>query len=408
MHAVANRRFAAVALTAVFMLGACSGDQSPSPPATPDASPPSSPTGSSEPTSTAASMFGSTIESYPTTLADPEWVEWDPASCEFKPAVAPYAGPYVVDLRGPGSFDGLVGWAPQDTQTDNVVLANNSFDVAAEKAGMRLHVISNEFPDQTQPIVTAQDMVVAQPDLVLSMNSIAPLQERIFSIYKEACIPALAFSVGPPAGVPWIAASWEGAAETAAEAVASYVASAGWPPADISVLVCTSSAFVRGSGPGATWDVFRDVLLGKISGISEAQVTELDCTAAPGSNNTEASQRTTRDWLTANPDAEYIVTFGGPDIFGFGMYNALDSAGKASQAAFGGIGLTAPVRALMLSGLESYFSVDFGLFYFGPYGLGVAQDVLDGRPIPIRIIQPTQAVDHSTIRDVLAERGTTE
>jgi len=364
-------------------------------------------TANGSPASSSSSQFGAPLKVYETSLAHPIWVRWDKASCKFVPAAAPYPGPYKAVLRGPGHFTGIVGWTPQDTVTDNLVLANNSFDTAAKAAGINLRVISNNFPDPAQPLKAVNDMVTLKPAVVLSMNVISQMQDRIFQLYQQACIPAVSFAVAPPNGVPFLAGSWSDAGAALAEVAAKQIQLKQWPVSTVDVDICVNAIFV--GGPAESYTSFKQVLQQKVAGLTGANFFQSDCTVGTGSGATDAAQRSTTDWLTAHPTAQHIVMFGAADVSGIGMYNALEAAGRGGQGMVFGIGLTKPVRALLLKQDPTYVaSIDFGLFFYGQYGIAVAQDIIDGRPIPEQIVQPLRVVGAENIKQVLRERGTTE
>src|SRR5579862_911926 len=89
--------------------------------------------------------FGAVLASHTTVLDTPTWVKWDAASCSFKPATAPYSGPYKAVLKD-AHGDGIrVVWTPEETYADNVILATNSYILAADNAGSGLNVISNNY-----------------------------------------------------------------------------------------------------------------------------------------------------------------------------------------------------------------------------------------------------------------------
>ena len=399
-----SQRALRAAVLALALASAACGGQAPV-----SGSSPTTPTSSGGATSASPSLFGSVISQKTTFLANPDWVKWDKATCSFVKTAAPYAGAYNAVLRGPGSRKLSVVWTPQDTVNDNVILATNSFQIAAKATGADLRVISNNYPDTAQPIKAANDAVTTHPDVVLSMNVFGDLQKAVFDIYKAACIPAIAYSVTPPAGVPYVAGSWEDAGRLNAEYVRTRMAQKGWKLADTSILFCINGAL--GTASGGPFDAVKayDASMATQSGYDKSKVTYLDCTGGTGAATAETIVAAVRDWLTAHPNSKQNLMFGGPDANGFSMYNAVTAANRADQVLLSGVALTKPVRALLLKNDPTYVgSVDFGLFDFGPYGIALAQDVVEGKPIPLRIVQETKIIDASMIKAWLSDRNLTE
>jgi ribose transport system substrate-binding protein len=395
------------------VVGACSGSSASSAPPTQASATTAATTAPSAattaPSAAAASPYGALIKEYLTADANPSWVKWDAASCAFVTATAPYTGAYKVDLYGPGTKKLSVVWTPEETVADNVILATQSFQAAADKAGFKITVISNNYPDTAQPIKAANDAVTLKPDVVLSMNILSDLQKAVFDIYKQACTPAVAFAVLPPDGIPFVAASWMDAGRLDGENALKAMAAKGWTMADTSVFFCINGSL--GTASGGPFDGIKayDAAISTSPGYDKTRVSYQDCSGGTGAATDDTNLAATRDWLTAHPNAKHILMFAGPDAAGFQVYNAVIAAGRGDQAIVEGVGLTKPVRALLLKNDPTYVgSVDFGLPLYGPYGIAIAQDIAAGNPVPLRVVQQLRLVDATTIKSVLAERGTTE
>lgn len=408
-----GRRLAAI-LVLGALAGACSGASSSGASSAPtnQSSATTAPTTAPSTTAaspSAASAYGALIKEYQTADTNPSWVKWDAASCSFVKADAPYPGAYKVDLYGPGTKQLSVVWTPEETVADNVILATQSFQKAADQAGFKITVISNNYPDTAQPIKAANDAVTLKPDVVLSMNILSDLQKAVFDIYKQGCIPAVAFAVLPPDGIPFVAASWKDAGTIAGQNALKAMAAKGWTMADTSVYFCVNGSL--GTASGGPFDGIKayDAALSTAPGYDKSKVSYQDCSGGTGAATDDTNLAATRDWLTAHPDAKHILMFAGPDAAGFQVYNAVIAANRGDQAIVEGVGLTKPVRALLIKNDPTYIgSVDFGLPLYGAYGIAIAQDIAAGNPIPLRVVQQLRLVDASTIQAVLKERGTTE
>lgn len=345
----------------------------------------------------ASGPSGKVLESLSTDGTPSEWVKWDKSSCSWQKTDAPYSGPYVVKLRTAASGYGSVGWTPQDTVSPNLVIANKDWTSAAGKTGVGYFLVNNNYPDTQSPITAANAVVSRKPAVVMSMNVLADLQKSIFEIYKAACIPALAFSVAPPDGYPFIAGSWQSAGALAAQKAIAAAEKKGWTTGSMAILFCVNGAL--GTAKGGPYDAVQSYKsTAESMGVASSAISLIDCSQGTGQATTETSQSATRDWLTAHPNDKQLLMFGGPDVNGLGMYNAVVQANRTSQALVTGVGLQPAVVALLRKSDPTYLgSINFGLSQFGQIGIGVAEDVMDGKPIPLRIQQQLAFVDASNV-----------
>lgn len=356
------------------------------------------------------SLFGDVIAEYETIQGDPEeitsWVVWDGENCSWvdvtedagalREARGLSPDSYTAILREAGDSDFIIAWTPQDQVFDTLVVANASFATAAETSGMDVRLFDNAYPSVEAPISAAEQTIQVGSDVVISMLVLADLHPAILEMYAEACIPVIGHSV-PHEGQPFFGGSFLDAGKLAAEYLGAVATEHGWTPEDTTILLCQDDRFVR--NPGSPYDGivgFREVIAESFPGMAEEKIVEINC---PSDIVTDEINVT--DWLTANPTEDNLIMFGLNDLRALGMYNAVNAAGIQDRAILAGVGVSIEAQDPICNDDTTYLmSVDFVPQLWGEYGVALAQDVLEGIPIPSRVLPVVQPVDASNIRDL--------
>ena len=353
----------------------------------------------------ASSKFGEVLETLETTLSeagsasDVDWLQWDEASCSFTPA-AEHPDSYSVELRD-GTDSGVeFVWTPEDQVFDTLIVANKSFEDYAASSNNVIPLIDNGYPDTERPLIAADEVVQRDPAVVVSMNVLADLNPAIMQKYKEACIPAIAHSV-PAEGQPFFGGGdWSASGAAQAAYLVGKAQEQGWTPETASVVLCSDSAFEQSeTSPYGAILAFRDYLASNFP-VAEDRIYEIQC---PSDGTTDTAN--TADWLTAHPDDNQLIMFGLNDIRALGMANALRDADRSDQAVLGGVGLSAESVKPICDGDTTFLSsVDFVPQLWGAYGIGMAQDIADGKPIPAQTYPVATVVDSSNIDQALCAK----
>ncbi len=105
------------------------------------------------------------------------------------------------------------------------------------------------------------------------------------------------------------------------------------------------------------------------------------------------------DWLTANPDAKYIVMGVISDFRMLAMANALKAAGRDEFAVGLGQGLDESSKEVVRKGDPKAFigAVAFFPELYGKFAVTMALDALEGKPVPQEVSPNHVVVDASNI-----------
>ncbi|MBX3061395.1 MAG: substrate-binding domain-containing protein [Anaerolineae bacterium] len=356
------------------------------------------------------SKFGEEMARYDTIQSDPgnieTWALWDKEGCAWKQLTPEEAAPvleaagrptdtYTAILRK-GLDNGVkIAWGPEDQVFDTLIVANKSFADASAESGVEVKLFDNAYPSTEAPITAAEQMVQYKPDVVISMLVLADLHPAVLEIFKQACLPVIGHSV-PHEGQPFFGGSFLGAGKLAAEYLGKVATDKGWKPETTNILLC-SDKFQK--IPGTPYDGivgFREVIAESFPGVPETQIEEIDCPSTVVDDEARVA-----DWLTAHPSDNTIIMFGLNDLRALGMYNAVKAAGIEDRVILGGVGVSKEAQEPICNNDPLFLmSVDFVPQLWGQYGIAMAEDVIDGIPIPWRVLPKVQAVDAKNIRDI--------
>ena len=278
--------------------------------------------------------------------------------------------------------DVTICFTPESEEFDFDLKVNPSMRNAAEAAGVELLVFNNAYPSTMQPLENADACVTREPDLVVSFNVFAELTEAIMSKYNAENIPVVAVDVTHPGSVFWGADNCM-TGRLAAEFAANWAAENMWPEEEMVVLTGLDPAV--GGAPACRNTAFTDYFKENMPAIPEENYFDVDMRTAELGPNAGALAATT-DWLTANPDAKYIVATSINDDRAFGIASAMSQADRGDPTVDGVvIGKNADLIALEairegnspLVGTVSFFPERYGDFM-----IPLALDILAGNAVP--------------------------
>lgn len=333
------------------------------------------------------------------TIQEP-WYVYDFDACTFS-QTDEHPDQYVSELKS--TPDMTLVYTPEGDTAEFDKTLNAGVEQAASDAGMTYHEFSNDFPDTALPIQVVDQAITVRATVAISGNVLSDLYPQIQQKYEDACIPFLnQYAVPGTTDVPRFQADNYQTGAVEAEAAAKIITDRGWPLDKIHIVTCTDPAVT--TEPGTVYDInrgFRETLV-DLLGLSQDQIepTDLVCTYELGA---EKARQSMADWLTAHPDAQYVVgTTHIDDLYSIGLANALRDAGFGDRALVAGRGGGSASLQLIASG-DPIMAVD-GNPVFPAWGdpmVAMAQDIALGRPVPYLVSPPIVAVTADNVDQFL-------
>ena len=293
--------------------------------------------------------------------------------------------------------DVTICFTPESEEFDFDLKVNPSMRNAAEAAGVELLVFNNAYPSTTQPLQNADACVTREPDLVVSFNVFAEITEAIMSKYNAENIPVIAVDVTHPGSVFWGADNCM-TGRLAAQFAADWAVEHMWPEEEMVVLTGLDPAV--GGAPACRNTAFTDYFKENMPAIPDENYFDVDMRTAELGPNAGALAATT-DWLTANPNAKYIVATSINDDRAFGIASAMAQADRGDPTVDGVVvGKNADAIALdairegnsPLVGTVSFFPERYGDFM-----IPLALDILAGNPVPSIVRVPHEVISIDNI-----------
>ena len=317
-----------------------------------------------------------------------DWLTLDRATGTWSPA-EDHPTEWVAQLR-PAAEPYRFAWGSQSETIAFGVDVSRGVQEAARLAGIELNSLNNDFPATDKPIEIAETVALTKPDFFINFNALVGIYPRIQQIVAEAQVPTLTITF-PIADTPVFGADNYAVGLLAGEYLSNHIIEQGWPQEEVFVVACDDlrlGAFIRSRIDGFFFALNRDTPL-----VPPAQYTRLDCQDAEG------SQRLMTDWLTANPQAKYIVMSVISDFRLIGMANALKAAGRDEFAVGIGLGLDESAKEIVRAGDPKAFvgAVAFFPELYGAFAISMALDALEGKPIPAAVSPNHVVVDASNI-----------
>lgn len=364
------------AAAALFLIG-CS--------ATPAAT--SGPTGAASGAPPSASpsqsgLFGAVVASQDPASVSEDWVTWSKTSCSYEP-LADHPDTWTANIR---SGDGLLLGHMEQSEDNELNLAkNNSVKEAAALAGMELLQVNGRYPDKAAMVTAAQNIATRAPVAVIQDQPLADLAPQMNDIYKEACIPFVQLSLASEGAITF-GASNEDIGLQEGTFLVDLAKKNGWSGADIVAVGTPVSGlgpinarpddcgkYIVDNMPGATYDP-----LPLAKGVTDEVTTVMT------------------NWLTAHPDAKYILGCVISGLQAAGVDNALLAAGRNTTAAVMNVGATQasldalPDTTAIVGSVDQGFAAPGGRY--AGFALAMAQDAAEELPVPVFVYTPLQVL----------------
>jgi hypothetical protein len=306
------------------------------------------------------------------------WLVWDKSTCMFK-TTDNHPQTYKAELRKDDPPLSVV-YTPEATTFPVDPIINGGFKDAAAKSGVKLTQLSNDYPSTTRPLDVANQAVQIKADVVVSANVLSNLYPQIQAIYKKGCIPMInMFALpGTTDPAPGFQTGYIAQGIGMGSATVAIVKKNKWPANRIWMVQCGND--VIGKGRGTLNDVnrlFRSTVV-KAFKIPSSRITELSCASV------QEGRTKTIDWITAHPQAKYLILEMWADSIGVAMAQGAESKGftRKNAIAIGGDASDSvlDLMAKRKTVLQVNSTKDFP--NWGVNGLAMAQDVAAGRPVP--------------------------
>ena len=306
-----------------------------------------------------------------------EWVIWDYTECAYSP-VADH--PEIWEPAAIASNGELVvGFGAQDTINEVNITMNDSMDSAGALAGVNLAIVDYQFPSTSEPISAAQSIISREPAVVVSNNQLDDVLESVNELYFEACIPVVQVVTQSP-GTVLFGPSNAGMGVLQGERLVAFAESQGWTAENTTLF----TTFFSPAGPEVALraSVCADIVREAFPGIHSVEHDTTSTTSLELQNNFT-------DMLTANPDAENIISCTVADLWALANAEALKVSDRHATAAVTGVnGGSAVLDAIIEGDTALVGSVDLGAAQWGEYWIPLAQDIAAGIPVPTEVFAP--------------------
>jgi ABC-type sugar transport system substrate-binding protein len=329
------------------------------------------------------------------------WLVWDKKACRWKPT-SKHPSTYVAQVRKQSTPLSMV-FTPEATTFSVDALINGSVKVYAQKAGLTYRQLSNDYPSTSRPLQVAQQAGVIHADVAVSGNVLANLYPQIQATYEKECIAMVnMFNLpGPPDPAPGFQIAYKTQGEAMADATIKIIKQRKWPAAQTWIVLCGNIVIGRGRNTlNGVNLAFRDKVAAAFHIPSSRISPTLNC-ASP-----EEARTVTLDWLTAHPQAKYVVGTMWADALGVPMAQAFQQKGYTTNALVA-TGDASDAALKLMAGGDPILQVDADKKFidWGVYSVSMAQDAVAGRPIPRFAETPLTIVTPANVKQVLAERA---
>jgi hypothetical protein len=317
-------------------------------------------------------------KSYVTPPANSEWLAWNRAKCAFTRATK-HPSSYKAVLRKLSSPI-TVDLGAADTSVQVYQTIDASYAKYAKLANIKFHVFDNQFPSDSAALNVAREMTVTKPTVAIEDQEVAALYPRIQPIFQQGCTPMVdEFNIGTPKPSPGFQAGYVASGAALGKGMIQLVHQRHWTARDTWVVLCGDPLIANKQGTDLTVNTTFVHYMTQYLHIPASNISpELNC-----NNNVDTAHTVTLDFLTAHPQAKYVIAESFSDFITVPMVQALQQKGYTLKTALaaGGQGNEAPLQAMAKGSLlQDEYSKDFQ--HWGILGLAMAEDIAAGRPVP--------------------------
>lgn len=318
--------------------------------------------------------------------------KYDFSTGKFGEVAGDASGKYVPNLRKPAkqyTFAFAEGWAAIPFS----VSINKGVYKLADEYGIKIIYCDQEFKPE-KAVTCAEQLSQQKPDFAIVSNWQSGAADAIMKIYDAAKIPVVNIDVWHPNGI-FLGADNYISGEIGGKAAGEYAKSLG---------KCGEVTIFNGINPGEG-DAAAQRIAGFTDGVQEV------CGAIPedrikteiiDAGTTEQALTKTTDWLTANPQASFVLSTTIDDARSSGVAKALAQGGRDGAAVGLGcddIGVAATKEGdpsvTKFLGCVAYFPE-----HYPDYLFSIGLDILEGKPVPNEIHSEHKFLDKASIASV--------
>jgi ribose transport system substrate-binding protein len=309
----------------------------------------------------------------------------------FDVVVGDASAPYAPNLRAlpDGTKIGFAeGWAAIPFS----YAINQRLYELADELGFEVVYCDNAF--KADQAISCAELIAQQgADVVIESNWQSGAAAAVMNIFDEAGIPVMSVDVVHPNAI-FLGADNYVSGLIGGQAAGEHAKALGR---------CDDATILVGINPGEG-DAANERLSGFVDGVQTV------CGALPAdriheelidAGTTDQALTKVTDWLTAHPEAGYVLATAIDDPRGFGMSNALAQAGRDGVAIGIGcddIGVAAthtPVEENNFLGCVAYFPEKYP-----DYAVSIAADLLESGAVPQEVHLEHVFLDAESINDV--------
>ena len=315
------------------------------------------------------------------------WV-YDGDAAAYTPTDGDASAPYEPNLRAfpEGTKIGFAEGLAAIPFSNSI---NRGIYSLADELGFEVIYCDNNF--DAQLAVTCAEQIASQgPDFVVESNWQAGAAQSVMDIFNAQSIPVISIDVVHPNAIFMGADNWT-SGFLAGQGAGEYAASLD-RCGDVSILLGVNPG--EGDAANERLTGFADGVQAVCGAVSEDRID----TILTDQQTSEQSLTLATDWLTAHPDAGFVLAGTIDDARSDGVARAITQSGREGAAVGTGcdeIGIAAtriPVEENHFLGCVAYFPEKYP-----DLAISVAADVLEGNPVPQEVHIAHVFLDESTI-----------
>ena len=317
--------------------------------------------------------------------------QYDAASASYQPVEGDATAPYVPNLRAfPEGTK--IGFAEGLAAIPFSNAINRGIYKLADELGFEVVYCDNNYDPQLA-VSCAETIVQQQPAFVVESNWQASAAESAMAIFNEAGIPVVSVDVLHPNAIFMGADNWTSGL-LAGQGAGEHAKSLG-RCGDVSLLLGVNPG--EGAAANERLTGFADGVQTVCGPIPDDRID----TILTDQQTSEQSLTLATDWLTAHPDAGFVLSSTIDDARSDGVARALTQSGREGVAVGIGcddIGIAAtriPVEEDHFLGCVAYFPERYP-----EYLISIAADVLEGQPVPQEVHIDHVFLDIDSIGDI--------
>lgn len=311
-----------------------------------------------------------------------------PAASAYMPTVGQISTTdYVPQIR-PAPKKYLIGFANYIRAVAFCQYVETGMRNYATQAGVNLYVVDNN-ADAATSVENARAMIANKVDFFIEYQGEADTNVVIGKMMKDAGIPVVAVDIPVP-GAPFFGGNNSVAGDLGGEWLGQY-ASKNWSGQHVVLVLLESTS---------NGDINAKRMQGYVTGVRKylPNLADSDVYMLDTTNVTEDALAKMRDWLSAHPDEHHILVGGLHDGVTLGGLQALRAANREADAVIISQGADPSIYAEIrnpssaFKGSVAYFPEKYGF-----YTIAIAEDVLEGKPVPQSFYVPHVVIDASNI-----------